>query len=60
MVAEDRRLRPAGYEVYRFGVHELRGQSAKPMLEAFFDACIADWLPSQGVGRLESSALRCS
>lgn len=37
MVAEDRRLRLAGYEVYRFGGHELTDRSqAASMLEEFF------------------------
>lgn len=37
MVAEDRRLRLAGYEVYRFGGKELESASAAGMLAAFFD-----------------------
>ncbi len=38
MVAEDRRLRLAGYEVYRFGGKELDGNAASPtMLEGFFN-----------------------
>ncbi|MEU8305023.1 hypothetical protein AB0C84_15830 [Actinomadura sp. NPDC048955] len=38
MVAEDRRLRLAGYEVYRFGGHELTDDkaAAKSMLRTFF------------------------
>lgn len=38
MVAEDRRLRLAGYEVYRFGGHELTDDevAAKSMLRVFF------------------------
>lgn len=38
MVAEDRRLRLAGYEVYRFGGQELVKSGAKAMVAAFFDA----------------------
>ncbi|WP_067665991.1 hypothetical protein [Nocardia miyunensis] len=38
MVAEDRRLRLAGYEVYRFGGQELVGSGAKATVAAFFDA----------------------
>ncbi|MFE4461372.1 hypothetical protein ACFROC_28815 [Nocardia tengchongensis] len=38
MMAEDRRLRLAGYEVYRFGGQELVGGGAKAMVGAFFDA----------------------
>lgn len=37
MVAEDRRLRLAGYEVYRFGGHELFQDDAPAMLADFFD-----------------------
>lgn len=37
MVAEDRRLRLAGYEVYRFGGAELMKASATAMLATFFD-----------------------
>lgn len=36
MVAEDRRLRLSGYEVYRFGGHELMTDSADGMLAEFF------------------------
>jgi hypothetical protein len=38
MVSEDRRLRLAGYEVYRFGGQELTDNAAEEMLAAFFDA----------------------
>ncbi|MGV9823881.1 hypothetical protein [Nocardia xishanensis] len=38
MMAEDRRLRLAGYEVYRFGGQELAGSGAKATVAAFFDA----------------------
>lgn len=37
MVAEDRRLRLAGYEVYRFGGAELMRDDASTMLVEFFD-----------------------
>lgn len=37
MVAEDRRLRLAGYAVYRFGGAELFSDASKAMLEEFFD-----------------------
>lgn len=37
MVAEDRRLKIAGYEVYRFGGAELMKDSAESMLIEFFD-----------------------
>lgn len=37
MVAEDRRLRLAGYEVYRFGGAELIQRDADTMLAEFFD-----------------------
>ncbi len=39
MVAEDRRLRLAGYEIYRFGGYELREEEkAETMLVEFFEA----------------------
>jgi hypothetical protein len=37
MVAEDRRLRLRGYEVYRFGGYELTAPEAADMLRGFFD-----------------------
>lgn len=41
MVREDRRLRLAGYEVYRFGGHELVDKDASiRMLNEFFDALL--------------------
>lgn len=36
MVAEDRRLKLSGYEVYRFGGHELSGKNAVEIVEHFF------------------------
>jgi very-short-patch-repair endonuclease len=36
MVAEDRRLKLAGYEVYRFGGYELSSESAIEIVEQFF------------------------
>jgi hypothetical protein len=41
MVAEDRRLRLRGYEVYRFGGYELSGAGAADMLREFFDSLLA-------------------
>ncbi len=41
MVAEDRRLRLRGYEVYRFGGYELTGRGAADMLREFFDELLA-------------------
>lgn len=41
MVAEDRRLRLAGYEVYRFGGAELFKPDTKDMLSVFFDQLVA-------------------
>lgn len=37
MVAEDRKLRLPGYEVYRFGGFELGQPDAPKMLRAFFE-----------------------
>ncbi|GAA1408537.1 DUF559 domain-containing protein [Catellatospora coxensis] len=47
MVAEDRRLRLAGYEVFRFGGHELTGDegTARQLVQAF----IADLFEQYGV-----------
>jgi very-short-patch-repair endonuclease len=43
MVAEDRRLRLAGYEVFRFGGHELQGESGEQLVKTFstslFERC---------------------
>ncbi|CAL9327796.1 hypothetical protein SUDANB106_00009 [Streptomyces sp. enrichment culture] len=36
MVAEDRRLRLAGYEIYRFGGYELTAPGGRRLLEEFF------------------------
>jgi hypothetical protein len=36
MVAADRDLRLAGYEIYRFGGRELQGEAGKALVEAFF------------------------
>jgi very-short-patch-repair endonuclease len=38
MVAEDRRLRLAGYEIYRFGGYELRDEIGKNIVVDFFNA----------------------
>jgi hypothetical protein len=36
MVAADRDLRLAGYEVYRFGANELTGHGSTERIEGFF------------------------
>jgi hypothetical protein len=43
MVAEDRALRLARYEVYRFGGHELagKGPAGAAKLNSFFDQLLA-------------------
>ena len=47
MVAADRELRLAGYEVYRFGGHEIADRSqAAGILDKFFDELLADPDPS--------------
>jgi very-short-patch-repair endonuclease len=38
MATADRELRLAGYDVYRFGATELREESGKAAVGAFFDA----------------------
>ena len=43
MVAADRELRLVGYEVYRFGGHEIADRRlASGILDKFFDALLAD------------------
>ncbi|MFH0303212.1 hypothetical protein AAFX91_39940 [Bradyrhizobium sp. 31Argb] len=37
MVSADRKLRLAGYEVYRFGANELVGEGAEPRNTDFFE-----------------------
>jgi very-short-patch-repair endonuclease len=47
MVAADRDLRLAGYEVYRFGGHEIADRDrASSMLDKFFDALLTDSVPT--------------
>ncbi|MEW2078929.1 hypothetical protein AB0941_35975 [Streptomyces sp. NPDC013433] len=41
MVAEDRRLRLAGYEIYRFGGYELTAPGSRQLLEEFFTELLA-------------------
>ena len=38
MVAEDRKLRLAGYEIYRFGGYELQGDAGRTIVVDFFQA----------------------
>lgn len=44
MVAEDRKLRLAGYDVYRFGGHELSMGGAEAVLREFFDELLSKHL----------------
>jgi len=41
MVAEDRALRLDGYEVYRFGAHELTNDGARTVIQRFFHTLLA-------------------
>lgn len=41
MVAEDRRLKLAGYEVYRFGSNELVGEGMERIVKVFFAALLS-------------------
>jgi hypothetical protein len=41
IVAEDRRLRLAGYEIYRFGGRELTGRGGREILKDFFTDLLA-------------------
>lgn len=41
MVAEDRRLRLMGYDIYRFGGHELARPDASAMLDSFFEVLLS-------------------
>ena len=45
MVAEDRRLQLRGYEVYRFGGHELSSSDAADILREFFDSLLTRQQP---------------
>lgn len=47
MVAEDRRLRLAGYEVFRFGGAELFHDGSKRLVEDFFDQLAARMSPKR-------------
>jgi very-short-patch-repair endonuclease len=47
MVAEDRRLKLAGYEVYRFGGHEFQIDMGKTTVKKFFQALIEKYTHSQ-------------
>jgi hypothetical protein len=40
MMAEDRRLRLSGYEIYRFGAQELTGAGAEAVVSGFFGALL--------------------
>jgi very-short-patch-repair endonuclease len=42
MVAEDRRLRLSGYEIYRFGGYELEGETGMKIVTEFFHALLKD------------------
>ncbi|MEA5550526.1 hypothetical protein VB713_05955 [Anabaena cylindrica UHCC 0172] len=44
MVAEDRKLKLAGYEIYRFGGYELQGESGKDLVDIFFDKLIQKYI----------------
>jgi len=47
MAAADRELRLAGYEIYRFGGHEIANRpQAADILDKFFDDLLADPSPS--------------
>ncbi|MFF5363163.1 hypothetical protein ACFY4I_27855 [Streptomyces scabiei] len=47
MMAEDRALRLRGYEVFRFGGHELMSDGAPAMLREFFTALDERFIPTQ-------------
>jgi very-short-patch-repair endonuclease len=38
MVAADRELKLAGYQIFRFGAHELLGESAGALVKTFFES----------------------
>lgn len=42
MVAEDRRIRLAGYEVFRFGAYELLQDGGEDVVNRFFDQLLAE------------------
>ena len=41
MMAEDRRIRLAGYEVFRFGAYELMQYDGEDVVKRFFDELLA-------------------
>jgi very-short-patch-repair endonuclease len=45
MMAEDRRLRLSGYEIYRFGGQELTGAGAEAVVSDFFGALLGRTVP---------------
>jgi very-short-patch-repair endonuclease len=49
MASEDRRLRLAGYEVYRFGAYELLQDDGEARASDFFDAVLARYEISTGL-----------
>ncbi len=48
MVSEDRKLRLRGYDIYRFGGHELMEPHAADMLRHFFDALLTRYEITRG------------
>ena len=53
MVAADRDLRLAGYEVYRFGANELTGHGSAERIEAFFRRLLRKHAVLPGAGSAE-------
>ena len=53
MVAADRDLRLAGYEVYRFGANELTGHGSAERIEAFFRRLLREHAVLPGAGSAE-------
>ena len=53
MVAADRDLRLAGYEVYRFGANELTGHGSAERIEAFFRRLLRKHAVLPGAGSVE-------
>jgi very-short-patch-repair endonuclease len=51
MVAEDRRLRLSGYEIYRFGGYELQGEQGRKVVMDFFNALFQHHSVKKMLGR---------
>ena len=59
MVSEDRRLRLAGYEVYRFGAYEFLQDDGEARASEFFDSVLARYDIAASNRQAHHPAARC-